>query len=361
MQNTKVCFFNSCKVWGGGEKWHFETAQLLQKDQISVIVASNQQSELYQKAIKSAIPVHQFSISNLSFLNPFAILKICNFFKKEQISTVILNLPADLKVAGIAAKLVGVSNVIYRRGSAIKIKNSFLNRFLFKNVITSVIANSNETKKTILANNSKLISSEKIHVIYNSFNLLDYEKMPLDLLYKREKNELIIGNAGRMVAQKNQYDLLKMAAQLKEKKIQFKLLIAGDGKLMPELLNYADELKISEHIVFLGFVENIRSFMESIDIFVLTSKWEGFGYVLAEAMASQKPVVAFNISSNPEIVANNETGYLIDSFDINAMAAKVELLINNQLLCSEMGKKGYERVKQEFSIDVALKALKGLI
>lgn len=58
-----------------------------------------------------------------------------------------MNFSADIKTAGPAAKLAGVARIIYRRGSAIPIKNSLLNRFLFKRVLTDIIANSEATKK----------------------------------------------------------------------------------------------------------------------------------------------------------------------------------------------------------------------
>ncbi len=79
-----------------------------------------------------------------------------------------MNLSADMKVAGMAAKLAGVKRIIYRHGSAIPTRNSLINRFLFRKVFDKVLANSFETKRTILANNASLIDPSKIRVIYNA-------------------------------------------------------------------------------------------------------------------------------------------------------------------------------------------------
>jgi glycosyltransferase involved in cell wall biosynthesis len=84
---------------------------------------------------------------------------------------------------------------------------------------------------------------------------------------------------------------------------------------------------------------------------VLTSLWEGFGYVLVEAMASRKPVVAFHISSNPEIVQHDETGYLVELRDMESMADKIRQLAGNAPLREEMGKKGRSRVEELFNLN----------
>jgi len=91
--------------------------------------------------------------------------------------------------------------------------------------------------------------------------------------------------------------------------------------------------------------------MKSIDIFVLTSIWEGFGYVLVEAMASKVPIVAFEISSNPEIVEHNLTGYLVPSFDMKAMTEKVAQLMDDEQLRLTIGREGRKRVENHFSFE----------
>jgi len=92
------------------------------------------------------------------------------------------------------------------------------------------------------------------------------------------------------------------------------------------------------------------SFMNSIDVFLLTSIWEGFGYVLVEAMIKSKPVLAFDISSNPEIVTANETGYLIDYPDLNMFAQKAQLLIEDEALRKKLGEEGRKSVIARFNL-----------
>jgi glycosyltransferase involved in cell wall biosynthesis len=91
--------------------------------------------------------------------------------------------------------------------------------------------------------------------------------------------------------------------------------------------------------------------MMSVDIFCLTSLWEGFGYVLVEAMACNKPIVAFDISSNPEIIDNGQTGFLVPVSDVEGLVEKTVALMKDKNLCESFGAKGRLRVEQIFDIE----------
>lgn len=351
MKNKVVCFFNSSKTWGGGEKWHYDIATRLHNKNYKVIVVTNKKSELFKKINESGLKTYPIKISKLSFLNPFKILTVKSILKKEKVTTIIINLPSDLKVAAPASKKAGVLKTIYRRGSAIPIKNKISNRFIFKNYIDEIIANSEATKNTILEKNPNLFDRAKIKVIYNGIILDEHNDKNLNPLYLKQNNEIIIGNAGRFVKQKNHDFIIKLASKLKKEKINFKILLAGSGKLQPEIEALSKQLEVDEKILFTGFIEDIRSFMHNIDIYILPSLWEGFGYVLVEAMLCKKPVIAFNLSSNPEIIDNNKTGFLVKENNIDEVIEKIKLLAENKELRDKMGIEGEKRVKNLFIVD----------
>ena len=91
--------------------------------------------------------------------------------------------------------------------------------------------------------------------------------------------------------------------------------------------------------------------MSSIDIFILTSKWEGFGYVLVEAMVQSKPVLGFNITSNPEVVTHEETGYLVPYGDMDLLTKNTVSLIQNAELRKSLGSAGFKRVQEKFILE----------
>lgn len=361
MTDKAICFFNSTKEWGGGEKWHFDMGKIMHENGENVIFFTNENSELYKK-IKAetqikAIPV---KVNNFSFLNPLKINKLKSLFQQNNINTIIMNLSSDVKFAGFAAKKAGIKNIIYRRGSAIPIKNSFLNRYIFKNILTEIIANTEATKSTVLQNNKNLFPKEKIHVIYNGIDLKVFDD---EKIKTQTTNEdcVVLGNIGRLVKQKAQYLLLELAEKLKNENVNFKIIIGGKGKLEEELKQKVKEKNLEKRIEFTGFVKSPKEFISGIDIFVLPSLWEGFGYVLVEAMACEKPVVAFKISSNPEIIADNETGFLSEFMNIEDFKIKTLNLINDKNLRQKFGEKGRKRVEQIFTLENTYLNLKNLL
>jgi glycosyltransferase involved in cell wall biosynthesis len=357
----KICFFNSMKSWGGGEKWHFDVSTNLAYKGYSTFLITNKKSELKNRIRDFGLLSYNVKVSNLSFLNIFKILKISRILKKEKVNTIIMNLSADLKVGGIAAKLAGIPHIIYRRGSAIPIRNTILNRFLFQKILTEVITNSEETKRMILSKNPRLIETRKIKVVYNGIDIEKYDKLAVPPLYIRKKGEIILGNAGRLVRQKAQNCLIDIAHTLKQNGYKFKILIAGEGRLEKELKTYAKRKGVENEVIFLGFVDNIKAFMKSIDVFVLTSFWEGFGYVIIEAMVCRKPVVAFDVSSNPELVEDNKTGFLIENQNINVFIKRIEALMMNRKLRQQMGQKGRKKVESSFDFEKTLNNVEEII
>lgn len=361
MERRKICFFNSTKAWGGGEKWHFDIAARLHARYRNIFAVAGKGSELGKRLIKTDIPHHLVAIGNLSFLNPCKIFKLARLFRKENVDILIMNLPADLKAAGIAARLAGVERIIYRRGSAIPVRNTLLNRFLFRYVIDEIIANSEETARTILSENPELFPAEKIHVVYNGVDWEKFESSPQPPVYRSQQVGIVLGNAGRLTPQKGQDILIKVAKQLKNKGYSFEILIAGEGKLKEQLIQKARDEGVAEQLRFLGFVANMPQFLSSIDIFLLPSHWEGFGYVIAEAMYCEKPVVAFNVSSNPEIISNNETGFLVEKGNLQGFLEKTELLINDFRLRQQMGLQAKETAIEKFSICKTVAAIEQLL
>lgn len=338
----KVFFLNTTRTWGGGEKWHLEHARHLSDSGDEVLMITQKKSELKKRTSEKGLNVKGLSISNLSFLNPFKMLGLYLFFRKEYPDVLVMNFSNDLKIAGPAAKLAGIHRIIYRRGSAIPIRNTPLNRFLYGHCLTDILTNSEETKRTILQNNTTLFPKEKIKVIYNG---IDTSIKGINTIVNSIP---VIGNLGRMVRQKRQDLLIQAAEILKQRGVKCLFRIGGDGDLRSSLENMVNERNLSDYIEFVGAVENPDDFHRGIDIFALTSEWEGFGYVLAEAMLAVKPLVAFRVSSNPELVIDGLNGFLVEMNDLEGFANALQELVENPEKRKEMGENGYKYVCELF-------------
>ena len=340
---------NSNKVWGGGEKWHYETALFLDRSGYDVMVITNNNSDLYKKLQEHpGIRLHAMRISNFSFLNPFKLFSLCKLFKKYQVTAIILGLSTDVKLGGPAARMAGVKHIIYRRGSAIPVRNSFFNRYLFQKVLTRIITNSKEISQNIFERNPHIIDPEKVRIIYNGIDLKQWPGLDYFRKEKDEKASLILGNAGRLVEQKGQVYLIQIARLLKEREIPFRLYIAGSGKLKKDLIQACKNQELEKEIIFLDFVEDMRTFLKGLDIYLSTSLHEGSSHVILEAMAAAKPVVAFDVSSMPEMISDKDSGFLVPFGDVEQFAETIIQLWNDPDKMSRVGARARNRVEEKF-------------
>lgn len=353
-----IVFFNSNKAWGGGEKWHLTTCKEFSARGFNTILVGNRDSEITKRGIVEKQNVYRFSVSNLSFINPFKILTFFLFFKSKGVDAVILNLPADLKVAGIAAKLAGVPKIIYRRGMPHPLRSTWLNRFLFTKVLTHVVVNSKEIGRSLKQGNESWFPENKMVLIYNGVDTsksIDKSRK----LVEKKNGEILIGNAGRLTEQKGQKYLIELAKLLKADGLNFRILIAGEGELRAALQQSIDNEGLKDHVKLLGHVTDMPAFFNSLDVFVFTSLYEGSANTLIETLQYGVPTIAWDVSSNPEIVINNETGYLVNDFDVQKLAAKIKEALSSKN--SNLIENGYKLVNTRFDTTQNLNLLSEII
>lgn len=357
-----ICFLNSSNFWGGGEKLHMDNALEFRKNGYTVTLAAHPNSELWKRAQEENFKTIAVRISNLSFLHIFKLFLVHRQFKKHQIDTLIFTTSQDFKFGSIAGYLARLPRIVYLRGLAVPIKNSFVNRYCLTRACTHVIANSNETKKTILQHFQGIIPSENVKTIYHGIppELLEIKKEKGDFFAKKPKG-IILGNAGRLTKQKGQHHLIEVARYLKKENIDFTLFIAGTGELEEELAESIKEYHLQEDVILLGFIKNMEHFTQEIDIFLLPSSWEGFGFAIVEAMAQGKPIIAFNTTSNPEIIDDQKTGLLADYPNTQDFAIKTKQLIQDDALRKKMGLAAKQQVIDRFIINDRAKEIEAYI
>ncbi len=353
-----IAFINSMDSWGGGEKWHFETAIYFMEAGNKVHFFLSKNSELHKRlGSYPDIKLHFINVTGRSFLNPVKVLKLKALFIKEQIEVVLINLSHDLKLAGLTGTKAGIHRIIYTRGVAYPIKNSALNRYVFSHWLTDILASSKATAAAILQKNPTLFPKEKIKVIYNPLDVKEFTTRPHKPIYSRRKNEIIIGSLGRLEKEKNHVFLIYLSEYLSKNQIEHTILIGGAGSLEAELKEEINKKGLSAQFVFTGFLENVKDLLMCCDIFILPSLLEGFGFVIAEASLCEKPVIAFNTSSIPELVKDESSGFIVAVNDVKQCAEKVILLKNDPERVHSMGKNGFEYVRDKFNKEKIMKEL----
>lgn len=172
-----------------------------------------------------------------------------------------------------------------------------------------------------------------------------------------KKNEL--GSAGRpLVAavsrlhrQKGLKYLLRAVPLIREEVPAVKLVVAGGGPLESRLASEVRRLRIGESAALLGERKDAREVMAAADVFVLPSLWEGLPYVLVEAAALGKPIVATDIDGVREVVRSGETGVLVPPRDPGQLAAALILLLRDRDLAGKLGERARRDIPPAFSLE----------
>lgn len=176
---------------------------------------------------------------------------------------------------------------------------------------------------------SPFVNSSKLYTVYDILNVDLIKKMSLErALVKTAPNELVITTVGRMVVQKG-YDLAVEAASiLKAKDISFKWYFVGGGGMRPEIERMISDYGLENNIVLVGMTPNPYPYMAMADIYVQTSKFEGFGLTLNEARILNKPVVSTNFSVVYNQIRDGENG-LICEMKAESIAENILQLATN--------------------------------
>lgn len=154
---------------------------------------------------------------------------------------------------------------------------------------------------------------------------------------------------GRLIAQKDHRTLLRAFALLHVSQPEACLAILGNGALEAETRALVRELDLTD-AVFLPGRLGIRDWLERADVFVHSSRWEGFGIVLLEAMLASLPVVATRVSAVPEVVVDGETGALVEAGDAEGFASKLAELAGDPEHARRLGAAGRARALADFSV-----------
>jgi len=172
----------------------------------------------------------------------------------------------------------------------------------------------------------------KKYVLYGFDNDFYNKSTFKDDLYKTShliKNRFVIGTVCRLAPEKDLYTFLNAIKSVSESNKDIVALILGDGELRSKLELYCKELDLQDFVKFLGKKNNVIHYFELFDVFILTSKFEGFGLVLLEAMAARLPIIATDTSAIPEVIGNGGPGILVNVGDYDEIANNIVRLKKN--------------------------------
>jgi colanic acid/amylovoran biosynthesis glycosyltransferase len=174
---------------------------------------------------------------------------------------------------------------------------------------------------------------------------------------------------GRLIAKKGFVDLLRACRLLMERGKSFRCEIIGEGPLEQELRKEIAQFDLQDFVELPGAKpqHEIREHLAAATAFVLPSVIDPDGgmdnlpTVIMEAMAAGLPVVSTSVGGIPEMVIENETGFLEPPGDIAALAVSIERLFDDIGLARRLGEGGFQRARELFSIEKNVRSLLALI
>lgn len=213
------------------------------------------------------------------------------------------------------------------------------------------IAISDTFKKMLVDRGFK---EEKIFTVYNGIDLeskIHYIGKE-DFLNRYDidgEDKIIVGIIARIDLVKDHETFIKAAYKVLKKRKDIIFLIAGTGNDEKRIKSLVKEMGIENHVYFLGFVNDQYSFFNAIDINVLTSISESFPYVILEGSRLKKMTISTNVGGISRLIKDGYNGYLIDVGDSDALAEKLDYLMENKEMIKTMGENLFDSVEKNFS------------
>lgn len=238
-----------------------------------------------------------------------------------------------------------------------------INEHIYANIEEEKSAYSQYDKVVCVSNSVKEVMAhdygvKQLATIYNPIDttsILDLSKEPCNIEISHGFN---IVSVGRLTYQKGYDILIPIISRLIKKGLDIHLYLLGEGCERKALEQIIQEEKVANHVHLLGYVKNPYPIMKQMDLFVCSSRSEGYSLVIAEALTLEIPVISMNCSGPNELLDNGKYGTLCNSYD--ELQDAIENAIRNNDYYKDLKKKASER-KSFFNMENTMKQIDNLL
>jgi len=354
MENNRVKILylvNSSEI-GGAEKSLLLLIDNIDRTKFEISAVCLKGAGIFTEELKIRnIPVFIFNIKK----KPLSIFNVYITIKRIKPDIIQSFLFISNIIGRIVGKLAGVKVIISSQRSVDKWRRWYhwkIDRLTSK--FTTLIISNSFSGKRVLVEKGK-IKPDKIIVIPNGVKSNQKRNPYLKREMGFDVEETVIGTVGNLREVKDHKTFIKVASEISRKFQSIKFLIAGKGPLERELEKIAELSGLKKKIVFVGFIKEIEKVYSAIDIFVLTSFWEGCPLSILEAMSFGIPVVSFSVGDVPYIIQNGKDGFVVKDRDFTELIEKIKLLLKNETLRDKIGKNAKEKIRREFTVEKMVK------
>ena len=308
----------------------------------------SQQARLHGATVAVIPQQRSFDIRYLAALR--------SLIARERVDIVHAHMLMSSLYGGMAARWCGIPCLATFHGSVdvpgdtpvLRLKAAVLRQTIGRTIFVS-----NALRKDIAPRLG--LAEDRVGVIHNGVDPLRFtpgSSRHLRELYSIPDSDVVIGAVGNIRSSKAYDVLLRAISRIRDAGVGIRCLIAGNagwGETQATVDSLMRELRLEQTVHFCGFVDDSSTFLRGLDIFVLTSRTEGFSIATLEAMATGLPVVATRCGGPEEIVTNGVDGLLVTVADPAAVADAVQALIFNAPQRQRIGEAARQTVVDRFS------------
>lgn len=244
----------------------------------------------------------------------------------------------------IAARATGARLVLHEHFAdpAMPAYQALADRLLAR-YTDGAIAVSGSTRDFLVRERS--VPAAKVRVIWNGAPLDEFAPVPAETARATRaalgipEGAFVFGTIGRLSAQKGHVHLLDAAARVLPGRPGARLLVVGDGDLADALRKQAAALGIAERTIFAGHRTDVRELLGALDVFCISSLYEGTPLALFEAMAAGKAIVSTSVDGCREVLTQGETGLLVPPADPAALASALERVLADPALRTSLAER----------------------
>lgn len=299
-------------------------------------------------------PIARFK-KPITYLN---FLKLASYLRSSRPDVVHALFPVGNIVGVFASRLAGVKAIISSRrdyGEWMSLRYLLFTK-LANRFVTKIIANSNPVKELTLQKENAC--EDRLGVIYNGIDLDIYEGMERDKSLKKSLNipegNLVAGIVANFRPMKRHHTFIRAAAEVLKTRKDVTFLLMGGGRLKSEMEKFADELKISKNLLFLGSQRDILPYLSIMDVGVNCSEGEGLSNAVMEYMCAGVPCLVSQAGGNPDLIQNGVNGYTFAIDDYKALASLMLKLFEDGLVREKFVAEAKRKIQTEMSLGVIL-------
>lgn len=353
----KVLQLSSEKSWRGGEQQIAYLISYLRSQGVEVVVCSRKDSAFSAWCRKNEVKYYELGFKNgLDFTTARRIKKIA---RQEKVNLINAHSGKSHSLVYWACRMgLKISVVVHRRVDfPLKTRGISLAKYNLAQV-RAIVCVSQAIASMV---KSAVKNPDRVKTIHSGINPDRFSHNPatgyLHEKFQISKDKPLIANVSALSPHKDYPTFLKVVHEIVKRGAFCHFLIVGDGPDADEIKAMAHKMKLDSHLTFTGFRDDVPQIFREISLFLITSKTEGLGTTVIDALFNKIPVVATRAGGIPELVEDGNQGFLCPIGDYKCLAYRVSELLDSPPMRDEMAQRAFEKSKHFTSDKMGEKVL----